>query len=230
MPVLENFNHLTEKCRKITEALYRVTDLMPEEEPLKWDLRERAMGIFSRIVELKNAPIHKKAKNFEEIIHSVSGIFNFLELASAASFISQLNFEVLKREYSTLVNFIEDNKEICLSSDATCPKTGREFLPAEQVLIQSPPPAIVKGHNGQNNFFSIEKMSIKNNTDNTGRRSKIITILINKKDWMSIKDIISVFNDVGPKTVQRELSAMVSQGLLKTIGEKRWRKYAIKSN
>jgi len=218
--VLKNFKDLTDKCRKITEALYRVTDLMPEQEPLKWSLRERAMGIFSKITELKDIPIYKKARNLEEIIHSTSGILNFLELASAASFISQLNFEVLKREYLALVNFIEDRKE--------------EFLPTEPVLIQPLPSNINsltqandKGHNRQNNKISAKEMSVKDDID---RKSKIIAILNNNKDWVSIKDIIFAFKDVGPKTVQRELSAMISKGLLKTIGEKRWRKYALKTN
>ncbi|KKS13889.1 MAG: hypothetical protein UU71_C0040G0003 [Parcubacteria group bacterium GW2011_GWB1_41_6] len=220
MLVLKNFKDLTDKCRKITEALYRVTDLMPEQEPLKWSLRERAMGIFSKITELKDIPIYKKARNLEEIIHSTSGILNFLELASAASFISQLNFEVLKREYLALVNFIEDRKE--------------EFLPTEPVLIQPLPSNINsltqandKGHNRQNNKISAKEMSVKDDID---RKSKIIAILNNNKDWVSIKDIIFAFKDVGPKTVQRELSAMISEGLLKTIGEKRWRKYALKTN
>lgn len=226
MPDLENFNHLTEKCRKITEALYRVTDLMPEQEPLKWGLRERAMNIFSKITELKDIPTYKKARNLEEVIHSVSGILNFLELASAASFISQLNFEVLKREYLALVNFIEDRKE--------------EFLPTEQILIQSLPVGgnflaekNDKGHNGQKNKKTIKEMSIRKDEVNLmdiNRRSKIISILNDNKDWVSVKDIISAFDDVGPKTIQRELSAMVNQGLLKKIGEKRWRKYGIKSN
>ena len=220
MLVLKNFKDLTDKCSKITEALYRVTDLMPEQEPLKWSLRERAMGIFSKITELKDIPIYKKARNLEEIIHSTSGILNFLELASAASFISQLNFEVLKREYLALVNFIEDRKE--------------EFLPTEPVLIQPLPSNINsltqandKGHNRQNNKISAKEMSVKDDID---RKSKIIAILNNNKDWVSIKDIIFAFKDVGPKTVQRELSAMISEGLLKTIGEKRWRKYALKTN
>lgn len=220
MPVWENFNHLAEKCRKITEALYRVTDLLPEQEPLKWGLRERAMNIFSKITELKDIPTHKKSRNLEEIIHSASGILNFLELASAASFISQLNFEVLKREYLALVNFIEDRKE--------------EFLPTEQILIQ-PMSASGnfleekndKGHNGQKNKKLAKEMSVMDDID---RRTKILVILNNNKNWVSIKDIISAFNDIGPKTVQRELSAMVSQGLLKTTGEKRWRKYGIKPN
>jgi len=220
MLVLKNFKDLTDKCRKITEALYRVTDLMPEQEPLKWSLRERAMGIFSKITELKDIPIYKKARNLEEIIHSTSGILNFLELASAASFISQLNFEVLKREYLALVNFIEDRKE--------------EFLPTEPVLIQPLPSNINsltqandKGHNRHNNKILAKEMSVKDDID---RKSKIIAILNNNKDWISIKDIIFAFKDVGPKTVQRELSAMINEGLLKTIGEKRWRKYALKTN
>lgn len=220
MAFLEDFNHLAEKCRKITEALYRVTDLLPEQEPLKWGLRERAMNIFSKITELKDIPTHKKSRNLEEIIHSASGILNFLELASAASFISRMNFEVLKREYLALVDFIEDRKE--------------EFLPTEQILIQ-PMPASEnfleekndKGHNGQKNKKLVKEMSVMDDTD---RRSKILTILNNNKEWISIKDIIFSLSDVGPKTIQRELSAMVSQGLLKTIGEKRWRKYGLKSN
>mgnify|MGYP006052100319 FL=1 len=61
-----------------------------------------------------------------------------------------------------------------------------------------------------------------------GRRNTIIKLTKDKKE-VTIKEVASVVPDVSEKTIQRELLNLVSEGVLKKTGEKRWSRYALKS-
>jgi hypothetical protein len=58
------------------------------------------------------------------------------------------------------------------------------------------------------------------------RRNTILKIIKDKKE-VTIKDISNLIADVSEKTIQRELITLVSEGVLKKIGEKRWSKYLL---
>ncbi len=63
------------------------------------------------------------------------------------------------------------------------------------------------------------------------RRDVILNIIKERKDGASITDIRNAaygpLKDTGEKTLQRELVAMVTEGVLKKIGSKRWSRYAV---
>ena len=85
---------------------------------------------------------------------------------------------------------------------------------------------------------ALNKMSDKpthvNNAHNilkAERRNEIISVLKRIKDGATITDIksqaIGILASAGEKTLQRELAFMVSSGVLKKTGEKRWSRYFI---
>jgi len=58
------------------------------------------------------------------------------------------------------------------------------------------------------------------------RESKIIEI-VKVKEKVSIKDILDAVPGVGEKTIQRALISLVTRGVLKKEGERRWSRYAL---
>ena len=58
------------------------------------------------------------------------------------------------------------------------------------------------------------------------RRATILG-LVQRKDKITIKDVTNVIKDCSEKTVQRELLALVRQGVLKKEGERRWSTYTL---
>ncbi len=58
------------------------------------------------------------------------------------------------------------------------------------------------------------------------RQSIIINLLKRKKEIM-IKDVSPLIDGCSEKTIQRELMAMVQNGTLRKIGEKRWSRYTL---
>ena len=100
---------LKERALKITEALYRTTDIMFDGEPLKWSLRNNAVEIINIVSSFDFGIQSKEVDRLNKLINS---LFLKLELASSGTYISKMNFEVLKREYSMLNHqVVEQNKE-----------------------------------------------------------------------------------------------------------------------
>jgi len=60
----------------------------------------------------------------------------------------------------------------------------------------------------------------------TDRRERIKTIL-EAKGEATIKDISEIVTDVSEKTIQRELNAMIEEGIVKRQGERRWSRYSL---
>src|SRR3989304_9849874 len=102
------YSYITDRIQKLTAALYRVTDLLSNKKPLKGTLRDKALNLYDDLVTVKNVKdkdslLDNSLKNFAQIIKS-------LELVSAGVGVSNLNFEILKREYLFLKNFVEGKK------------------------------------------------------------------------------------------------------------------------
>jgi hypothetical protein len=70
-------------------------------------------------------------------------------------------------------------------------------------------------HQGQNNALD------KGHSERTER----ILELIRSKKSVSIKDISSTIKGCSEKTIQRELNALIQEGLVRRVGERRWSQY-----
>ncbi|MDP2676136.1 MAG: DeoR family transcriptional regulator [bacterium] len=105
-------------AQKITEALYRITDIFPDREPLKWYLREEGLLIFEMFLKIEDAGVYDRIKYIDRIEKIIPHMTHALGLASLGTFISRTNFEVLSKEYSALFNFIKDKKDELLPESA----------------------------------------------------------------------------------------------------------------
>ena len=190
---------LKERGLKITEALYRTTDLFSDAEPLKWALRETALDILSA------EP--RDAARLEALIRD---IIVKLELAASGTFISKMNFDVLRREYSGLLQeamSIRDNYQNLLDNILS-DKQNKQKQEEEQELQET-------------------KITQKPEMMITDRRGALLNAL-RQRGPSSVGDIAKALGGlIGEKTVQRELSAMAASGAVRQEGEKRWRRYFI---
>lgn len=201
-------------CQKITEALYKVTDVFFDKEPLKWILRNEAVEILKVFVSTDTAPPQKRAVYFDEASEKINQITRLIEVASQNSYIVSANFNVIKTEYEKLNDFIKNELvyfEISEISDLKATAENSNSIGHNgQLLIE---------HNGQES----KEVSIKNLTE---RASKILEIINSKTDKrIGVQEVFSRFKGISKKTIQRELQNLVREGHLKMEGEKRWRVY-----
>jgi len=186
---MDEKEQILDRFKKLTSALYRVTDLLSDKEPLKWTLRDKA-------IELYNNFLSDKKVNMSDII-------NILDLFSSEYFIANLNYDILKKEYKNLMSFIQENKKE--------PELIGPISPIEPIrpIGQIRP--------------------IKAAISDNSRKDKILDILKDNGS-RTISEIKPLFENIGEKSIQRDLIDLVKQGKLVMQGEKRWRKYKILTN
>jgi hypothetical protein len=116
----EFFSQIMDKAEQLTAALYRVTDLYLDKEPMKWSLRDNAIVFYNNLVSvINNAGINgdnlqNNNKNpflLDISITTIGRVIDMLNIASLGSFVSNANFEILKTEYKTLRTLIEGNRD-----------------------------------------------------------------------------------------------------------------------
>jgi len=89
----------------LTLALYRVSERIPQEEPLRKKIREKANEILELVFSINpSIDLEKKAKIKEEI--RVLGVF--FKIASEQNWVNPKNFKILLEEYKKIYNLINE--------------------------------------------------------------------------------------------------------------------------
>ena len=220
------YSYVTDKVQKITSALYRVTDLLSDKEPIKWTLRDKAIGLYDELVSIKNTK--DKDRLLDDSLKSFSQITKSLELISSGVCISNRNFEILKREYSLLRDFIEGKKsdmandpKILLEMPMFNNKKKQETNEFIDTRLQSSSTPDFDEPKTNPFYGAIKPQEI----DSQSRKGKVLDLL---KSGLakSVNEIAVNFNgEVGEKSIQRDLLDLVKMGKISAIGDKRWRKY-----
>lgn len=86
------------KTNKLITALYMVTDMIDKEEPLRNKLRTLGTGIIS---DINYSPGNARGK--------ISEVMSFLDIASAINIISEMNCNILCKEFLELNHSIEES-------------------------------------------------------------------------------------------------------------------------
>jgi len=245
------FAFVLKRTEKLSSALYMVTSLISDTEPLKWKLRTDSVSLMSDMTSSRSRAISERTQLLSKTLDVIPAIVSFLEIARAGGLVSDMNADILVREYTALIDFIRE-KTIKGEAEEFVLNIFQEKESFEQISGGD-----YKGHKGQGNVFynkhglnhkhngspflqgSAAPSSLKDNNKKTNpvsgstvvadkkERRKTILELIKKKKEVTIKDISSVISDCSEKTIQRELIALVKDNVLKKEGERRWSKYSL---
>lgn len=238
---------MQKKTEKISTALYMVTSVLDNSEPMRLELRSLAIRLVkdASTISVKG---HTESIVLERLESTLRELLAMTEIATSAGLISDMNGMILNREFKVLKQKIYDKEE----SSFILPESL--FTITDENISNQNPHALMDKRQGilsdtrnlslgtNTNSFSSQntsqkfqpksKINIPKNKDNEkiardARRNNILKIIKDKKE-VTIKDIVMSVSEYSEKTIQRELSALVSVGVLKKIGEKRWSKYSLK--
>ncbi|MBI1957515.1 MAG: DeoR family transcriptional regulator [Candidatus Niyogibacteria bacterium] len=207
-------DQLSDRAQKITEALYRVTDFFKDTEPLKWTLRKDALEILNSILRIQAISPIERVRELDSIRETIYRSLRVLELAASNSFVSETNFNVLKREYSVIMDFLVGRKDDLLTDSVDLSDGAKRPLQIGRPKSGSEKPKRIAAVNSRPGALAGKE-----------RREKILSF-IRGKDWVSVGDLMSAFEgQTSGKTIQRDLIGMANAGLLLKEGDKRWRRY-----
>jgi hypothetical protein len=247
--------YIFRKISKVSYAVYAITDLIKDTEPLKWTLRKTA----SDMSALRNFFDEKSV--FNNLERTLLELESFLELSSFAKVVSEMNARLLQSEIRKMIGEMRERSKEGFYS----PELVASFfdIPKPEVFTIAPisraiPPVEntpkeeddYKGHKGQDVRYDFykntekapmkkaepavveekRKPEIKIQTENNKgqRRGEILDIIKRVGRPVSIKEITDRIKGCSEKTIQRELVTMVSDSTLKKTGERRWSMYSLK--
>ena len=212
--VFSNSHHgyLARKVERLTSALYVITGFIAHDDPVRNRLRTAALDLIAQA----SRPQSFTTEGTQAFRAKAAELGALLQTAQAAGLISRMNAELLQNEYANLAGFVKEYSESI--------RVSEKAVTADSVSIgQEDNKEILKLSNKTNGSLKGQKSSSpKKGQDN---RRKVILDLLNKKDRISIKDASSAVGNCSEKTIQRELLALVRDGLAIKEGERRWSTY-----
>ncbi|MBI2618341.1 hypothetical protein HYW58_02735 [Candidatus Kaiserbacteria bacterium] len=217
--------HAYKKTEKLLIAVHLITNFVPESEPIRHAIRDISIHILSDILKLRFGLRSAGPEKVNDTIASVCNIISLLNVLHASGFISDMNLEVLQREFTNYAGFlraIEDTDEaqsMKLSESYFAVPSDKRHLRGKGSMSFSTQSS-TKRHTGH----SLKRTP--SSQTHLQRRDKILAIIKDKKR-VTVKDISSVVSDCSEKTIQRELIVMMHEGVLKKEGERRWSAYSL---
>jgi predicted transcriptional regulator len=227
------------KTEKITAALYLISGLLKDEEPIKWELRDKGIDLISSSFSASSSQPGDKNAVIQSIFTASLETLSLLNVAKVSNLISDMNYKLLVREIDNVVALLRDrltenaeNAGYILSESffKTPDLYSSGFRFGTKVSNQSES-SKVKGHSYSNtdlgkennhNIIGQESSNLKKN-----KRQEIIISTLKSQSNLTIKDFVKVISDCSEKTIQRELIDLVKQGVIKKDGERRWSRYSL---
>lgn len=224
------FVFVYKKTEKLASAVYIVTNLLSDSEPIKWNLRSKVGGLLSFMLNYKDISGSDQSDFVYNVKTRVLELVSLFEISFRAGLISNMNFSILKQEFSNLTlvmsstkttqkdsfytqipkNFFAQNEEGFKDGDSPKNYYTEPFNKASELLVSS---------------GKVQSNPISNSSLKRSNRQNIIIGLLRKKKELTIKDISEVIKDCSEKTIQRELNSFIAEGVVKRTGERRWSKY-----
>ena len=208
---------------RLTHALYRVTDRMPRDEPLRHGMRERAGRIFS----VGMIVAHGKDLNGEadDVWIAIEILLGYLTMAPVLGCADPANFLVLEREYRMFAETLA-----AVGGEHTIKEQGEERAYGQwpELELKS---ANDKGAQRKETTTGAgaerpPASEPKVNGEVSERQKKIMERLA-QEGQAKISDFYTHFNGVSSKTIQRDLQDLTTRNLIKKEGAKRWTTYVL---
>lgn len=217
---------LYKKTSGILQAVFLITDNIEDSNVLKTSLRSESVSLLSLIVDMGGGLKDRQSGAALAILLKLKA------LLSAAHAVS-----IVKGEYVLLLQGALSDLEGAFMPSISAESFNEVLFSKEEtnVVVKESERSSRKkddqDNKGQAQNFAYQKQSISQPIiqRQTDRREAILN-LIKDRHRVTVKDAQEIIAGVSSKTLQRELLAMVAEGVLKKEGERRWSAYMLRTN
>lgn len=234
------------KTQKIVTAIYLISDLMDEKDPLRKSLRNLSVILSSRIGSMSIESPSQAKKTITEAQNYVDRIVSVLKVCVSVGMVSDMNFKII----SESLYFVKDDLNVkygainteSLAASSFHNKAIHEFvLPDFITKDESVKTSSKQTERAATPVVSVHKVQsqdIKDKKDNVvkdtlkvqkkddSRLDKVLDI-VRQKGEVSVADVAVEFPETSEKTIQRMLVRLVEESKLNKTGEKRWSRYSL---
>lgn len=224
--------YLYKKAERLAKAIHLVGPAFTNSVSLKDRLDRISIGL----VDAAILPPHASREALSRELLALSSI---LSIARTGGMLSAMNADLIVREAHQLLQEIAGYEEPRLlleevpslaalaKSVQVAPHTNTQRLHSvARVTYDTSLVGPETGKGQSKGQISDTRIGAGETKGNSHRRDAVLSVL-RSKGASYIKDISTVIRDVSEKTIQRELSALVAEGMVSRKGDRRWTTYEI---
>ncbi len=215
------------KTEKLVVATSLVAGLIKDNEVLATQLRSKTFELLTHVSKglLGKSDVSSgdRSRSAAFALATIAELQTLCDVGYFSKHISEMNATILKKEFAFLYKTIVEEGGLVVGGAVLL---SRDFFTEE---IQEFHKGHDKGHDMS--FMKPPATRLKTSTSEAsgGRSTRRDTIIqaIKQAGEVGVNDLVGALKGVGGKTIQRELLAMVADGVLKKQGERRWSRYSI---
>jgi hypothetical protein len=221
------------KLKKLAIALHVVSKVNEGED----------LGVFQKLQSVSLSVISNVlyGGSKRQVSLRIIEMVTLLDIVSATGVISSMNCRVLKEEFFRLLDALDTMADFGKGEEVLFSKdffeiSGVDFNKERSLIDQhygvrlpEEKQNVLYGLGSESGVGKTQKnVQYFNKTAGNGRLQKIIGLVKKAKTPVSIKDIARSFDGMSEKTIQRDLVVLVTQGVLKKEGDRRWSRYSVR--
>ncbi len=205
----------------MTNGLYRLTQLFPKKEPLRYKIRGIGVDILDRVLRITDLRItnrHEYTNNDEggdlktEILIDLGIMKAFLAIAKEQKWVKDAEILKVEQGYDILNQSIEGMEK------QKTPGVSEQETPVFQALMAS---ELSSG------FNEPVPMPMPDNLHKNRQRQERIMKIVKEKGKVQVWEIKKVLPGVSKRTLRRDFEYLLNQGLVERVGEKNQTFYRI---
>ncbi len=199
---------VAKKSERLVTALYLVTDLMSDSEPIKHGLRKNAVSLLSSMNALSQLDVKDRVIEFKVSLKSVTEVISLLHVAVTTGIVSHMNGELLMDGFRSLQSVLEKRqpiltREMLVIDDEEALHAGTQFssaitsssydvmTPLSLARLHGNESELRKTEDGLKQAQLVARLEAKGDK---GRQNEILADKNDRKETPLIKDNTSVHN------------------------------------
>lgn len=217
----KSHNNLAEKAKRLMVATFLISEILKDTNQIKASLRSTSIDLYEEAT----------TGNGSVCINLLMRLNGYYFVLKNLNQLPDENFEILDNECRKLIEHVEmeyrlgDNSILELLQAGKIHKGHKGHEMTDRISLS---------RRGDNSAFNSSVRTLSNSNSQQDklpnginmRRSAILSI-VRKIGTVGIKDIALTLSDISEKTIQRELVAMVNEGILRKDGDRRWSRYSV---
>lgn len=233
--------YVFKKTEKITSALYLISGLLKDNEPIKWELRDRGIDLLSSSFDASCSLPGDKNAVIQSLFTAALETLSLLNVAKISNLISDMNYRLLVREIDYVIGLLRDR--LAQNAENAGYVLSESFFKTPDLFSSGFRASGINGHFSSakvsDRFEKSKKENYVQNTDviqghvdikvKKNQRQEMILNTLKDQTNLTIKDFSKVIKNCSEKTIQRELIELVNRGVVKREGERRWSRYSLNS-
>ncbi len=214
------------KAERLAKAIHLIAPAFTDSMSLRNRIDTIAIG-------LVDAAILPSGAARLALSRELLALSSILSIARTGGLLSSMNAELIAHETHMLLQEVAAYEEPRLFFDESPTLSGiaKKALSHDSLQRLSTTRRAAQSRSNVGGHPPVSKGRIKDidNVSDThikDRREAVLSVIRNKK-VASIKDISTVIRGISEKTIQRELTALITEGTVLKQGERRWSTYSL---